>query len=99
MNRNTRPAHSGLRTLINSIVAVIATLAIGHADADDWGAYTLVPASAQSMVLEAVASGTEEGTIVSINKPAGTINQKWWIVPKGENIFAIQPLHSPALVL
>jgi enterochelin esterase-like enzyme/sugar lactone lactonase YvrE len=67
--------------------------------AEDWGAYALVPASAPALVLEAVGSGTSEGTVVSIGKPAGTANQKWVISPQGDNLYAIKPLHAPALML
>ncbi|MBV9467891.1 MAG: RICIN domain-containing protein, partial [Abitibacteriaceae bacterium] len=66
---------------------------------EDWGAYSLVPASAPSLVLEAVQAGTNEGTIVSIGKPSGTPNQKWVIVPKGDNFYALRPSYSSTLVL
>ena len=81
----------------------IAALSIGavtgYSFAEDWGAYSLVPVSAQAMVLEAVGAGTDEGTVVSIGKPAGSANQKWVITPKGSNLFSIKPASSPALVL
>ncbi len=67
--------------------------------AEDWGAYSIVPASAPAMVLEAVDGGTTEGTIVSINMPADKAHQKWIVVPKAEGFFAIKPLHSPTLAL
>ena len=67
--------------------------------AEDWGAYALVPASAPTLVLEAVDSGTSEGTVVSIGKPAGSAHQKWVIVPKGNQLFVVKPLHAPALIL
>ena len=67
--------------------------------AEDWGAYSIAPVSAPMMVLEAVGSGTTDGTVVSINKPAGTPNQKWVITPKGENVYSIKPSYSSALAL
>jgi hypothetical protein len=60
---------------------MIAGLLSPLAHAEDWGAYSIVPVSAPKMVLEAVGSGTTDGTIVSINDPAGTPNQKWVIIP------------------
>jgi len=51
------------------------------------------------MVLEAVGSGSEEGTLVSIGKSVGATNQKWRLTPKGENFYTIEPLHQPGLVL
>ena len=81
-----------LALVLSSFVAVTA-------QAEDWGTYSIVPASAQSMVLEAVASGTTDGTVVSINKPAGTANQKWIILPDGGGFFIIRPSHSPTLAL
>ena len=67
--------------------------------AEDWGAYSLIPASAPAFVLEAVGSGTSEGTVVSIGKPAGTANQKWVITPKGNDLYSIRPSYSSSLVL
>ena len=46
------------------------------------------------MVLEAV-----DGAPVSINKPTGAPNQKWIILPKGEDRFWIAPASSPAFAL
>jgi len=65
--------------------------------AEDWGAYSIVPVSAPALVLE--ATGKEEGAIVSIGKPAGGAPQKWMVVAKGDNLFAIQSTANPALVL
>ena len=65
--------------------------------AEDWGAYALVPASAQAFVLE--AAGADEGAVVSIGKPVGTASQKWIITPKGGKFFAIKPAANAALVL
>ena len=50
-------------------------------------------------MLEAVGSGTAEGTVVSIGKPAGTANQKWVITPRGNNLYSIRPSYSTTLVL
>ena len=65
---------------------------------EDWGAYSIVPVSAQALVLEAVGA-TAEGSVISINKPAGSPNQKWIIAPKGDNWFAIKPSSNSELVL
>ena len=81
------------------IACLIAGAAANRSFAEDWGVYSLVPASAQALVLEAVDSGTNEGTVVSIGKPAGTPNQKWVIAPKGTNSYSIKPAHSASLVL
>jgi gluconolactonase len=78
---------------------VTSAALVAPALADDWGAYTIAPVSAKAMVLEVVGSGTTDGTVVSIGKPAATANQKWLITPKGDNFFTIHPLSSPALVL
>ena len=71
------------RLQVGRLIRVMALLAASNATcsaiAEDWGAYMIVPASAPALVLEAVGSGTDEGTVVSIGKPAGTANQKWII--------------------
>ena len=59
--------------------------------------YSIVPVSAQAMVLEATGEGA--GGVVSIGKPAGAANQKWLITPKGDNLFAIRPASNPGLAL
>ncbi|MEO6787050.1 MAG: RICIN domain-containing protein, partial [Chthoniobacteraceae bacterium] len=86
----------------NSIPQLIA-LALGLAGipamAEDWGAYSIVPVSAQATVLEAVGSGNTEGTVVSINRPAGAPNQKWIITPAEAGFFSIRPAHDTSLVL
>jgi gluconolactonase len=70
-----------------------------RAAAEDWGAYSVVPADAQGFVLEAVDAGVADGTPVSINKPSGKPHQKWTVVPKGAGLFAIKPAHEPSLAL
>ena len=72
---------------------------VGGIKAEDWGAYSLVPASAPKMVLEAVEGGQSAGTIVSIARPSGQAQQKWIIKPKEGEFFTISPLHCPSLVL
>ena len=59
--------------------------------------YSIVPVSAQAMVLEATGEGA--GGVVSIGKLAGAANQKWLITPKGDNLFAIRPASNPGLAL
>ena len=86
--------------LATSLFTVLAAGAlIQHASAEDWGAYSISPVSAPLMTLEAVEAGTTDGTIVSINKPTNTPNQKWVITPKGDNLFTIKPAYSSSLVL
>jgi len=88
---------------INRLTPLVIALALGASittrAAEDWGVYSVVPVSGQTMVLEAVDSGRADGTVVSINKPAGGANQKWIIVPKEEGFFTIKPAHDPSLVL
>ena len=100
MNKKTT---SLLRSRIGRIIAMLAVVVAGIAArpsfAEDWGAYALVPASAPALVLEAVGSGTSDGTVVSIGKPAGRANQKWVITPRGNNLYSIRPSYSSTLVL
>ena len=93
------PLRSVTLRLIQAIAALVAGIATRPAFAEDWGAYSLVPASAPGLVLEAVGSGTGEGTAVSIGKPAGTANQKWVITPRGRDLYSIRPSYSSTLVL
>ena len=76
-----------------------ACVAASQTYAQDWGAYSIIPASAPALVLEAVDSGTNEETVVSIGKPAGTANQKWIMLPKGTNSYSLKPAYSSTLVL
>jgi enterochelin esterase-like enzyme len=85
--------------LIGPLALILTAFLVVAAQAQDWGDYSIVPLGAPAMVLEAVESGTVDGTAVSINKPAGQANQKWKIVPKGDGFFAIKPFHSPNLAL
>ena len=98
-----RIANSPTFQKLGRVIPLIAALGAGaiasRCLAEDWGAYSLVPASAQAMVLEAVGSGTDEGTAISLGKPAGTANQKWVITPKGDNFYTIKPSSSSTLVL
>lgn len=84
--------------LLTTIFAVI-TAAGQPARAEDWGAYSIAPAGAQTMVLETVNAGNAEGTLISIGKPSGTANQKWIITPKGDNLYTIKPSYSLTLVM
>lgn len=84
--------------LIVLCVSCVSAL-IGRADAEDWGAYALIPASAPEMTLEAIGAGTQDGTIVSIGKPSGLPTQKWFIIPRGKDFFVIKPASSSTLVL
>ncbi len=51
------------------------------------------------MVLEATDAGAAEGTVVSINQPAGKAHQKWNVVAKEAGYFAIKPSHDASLAL
>ncbi len=66
---------------------------------EDWGYYSVIPVSAPALVLEAVDSGTTDGTVVSIGKPSAAANQKWIVLPKGDGLYSIKPSHSSKLVL
>ncbi len=86
--------------LTSHLVALaLGAFAVTRAATEDWGAYTIAPVSAQALVLEAVDAGHADGTLVSINKPAGGANQKWIITPREEQFFTIKPAHDPSLVL
>jgi len=63
------------------------------------GSFTLSPISAPSMVLEAVNTGTVDGTAVSIGSPSGDAKQKWNFVPKGDNLYVIRPSYSSTLAM
>ena len=67
--------------------------------AEDWGAYAIVPMSAPALTLEIVGSEWVDGAVVSIGKPTGGANQKWLVVPKGNNRYSIKPFPGAALVL
>src|SRR6476620_8403140 len=66
--------------------------------AEDWGAYQIVPASAPEFVLEVVGS-TNEGDLVSINKPANAPHQKWIIQPASDGWNWLSPASQPDLAL
>jgi gluconolactonase len=90
-----------MKRILQIVVVLSACVASRgvRAEADDWGSYAIVPASAPRFVLETVGAGTAEGTPISIGKPAGTPNQKWTIVPKGQNRYVIKPSFGSNLVL
>src|SRR5580658_57226 len=95
---STKPTFLNRPTVqIQFIAILIACLSCCRTYAQDWGAYSLIPASAPAMVLEAVGSGTADETIVSIGRPDGTANQKWVVVPKRDGFFAIKPLYGSKL--
>ncbi len=87
------------RSAFQLIVFLYFGIASNHLNAEDWGAYSIIPVSAPSLVLEAVGSGAEDGTVVSIGKPGKTPNQKWIITPKGDNFYSIKPISGSDLVL
>lgn len=69
------------------------------ASGEDWGAYAIVPVSAQSLTLEAVNAGREAGTAVSIGLPVDGPHQKWAITPRQAPFVVIQSAQEPSLVL
>ncbi|MHB1461041.1 MAG: RICIN domain-containing protein [Armatimonadota bacterium] len=70
------------------------------ANLDQWsGEKYLLPVSSPDMVLEAVNSGTSDGTVVSIGKPTGAANQKWVFTSRGNGQYSIRPSYSTELVL
>src|SRR5580658_3680339 len=99
MNQTDLPTKSRIRWILPLVAALFACVLSSRSFADDWGAYALIPASAPGMALEVVGSGTDEGTLVSIGRPNGMANQKWFITPKGNNLYAIRPAYSTTLVL
>ena len=89
-----------IRLLTPHIIAfALAAFPSTRAVAEDWGSYSIVPVSAQRLVLETVDSGRADGTPVAINKPAGGVHQKWTITPREEGFFTIAPAYDPSLVL
>ncbi len=76
-------------------LAVLALAAPAPANADDWGAYSIVPASATAFVLEARGPGTT----VSIGEPADAATQKWIIKPVGQNLYTIRTEAHADLVM
>lgn len=81
------------------LALVLGANALTCARGEDWGAYSLVPASAPNFMLEAMDAGTADGTLVSINTPSGRPQQKWTVVPKEAGYFALKPIHAPTLAL
>ena len=81
------------------IAFALAAVTTTRAAAEDWGVYSIVPVSAQALVLEAVDAGRADGTVVSINKCSGGAHQKWTVTPREEGFFTITPAHDPSLVL
>jgi enterochelin esterase-like enzyme/sugar lactone lactonase YvrE len=98
-HRNTKLAVRFKLARIIHVIAALCGAVTGRASAEDWGAYSIIPVGAPAMVLEAVGAGTDEGTAISIGKPAGTANQKWIIVPKSDGLFWIMPSSNPKLAL
>jgi enterochelin esterase-like enzyme/sugar lactone lactonase YvrE len=99
MKRTSLLIQSTTMRIVQLILVLSAGVAAGDCFAEDWGEYALIPVSAPSLVLEAVGSGTNEGTLAAIATPAGTANQKWVIAAKGDGFYAIRPSYSSSLVL
>jgi len=97
--KTNAPLRPRIRRGIHVMAVLVAFIETRPALAEDWGAYSLVPASAPALVLEAVGSRTRAGTVVSIGKPAGTANQKWFITSNGNNLYSIKPFANSKLAL
>ncbi len=82
MTKTNLPLRMRVGWFIHVMPVLVAGIATRPSFAEDWGAYSLVPASAPALVLEAVGTGTRAAMVVSIGKPAGTANLKWVITPK-----------------
>jgi len=80
-------------SMIRSTLLALAVFAI-HASAEDWGYYSISPAGAPAMVLEAVDAGP-----VTIGNQTSALNQKWIIQPKGDDRFWIMSASTPTLAL
>jgi sugar lactone lactonase YvrE/enterochelin esterase-like enzyme len=76
-----------------SSVVFLTLITSGLAFAEDWGAYSIAPASAPGMVLEAA------GAKVTIGKSSGAANQKWFVIAKDGEFCVIQPARDPSLWL
>lgn len=87
------------RHRIIHVLALLGAGVVAPTQAEDWGAFSIIPVGGPSMVLEAVNAGTADGTVVSLGKPSGAAHQKWVIVPKSDGFVSIQPAHQPNLVL
>ena len=90
---------SRLHSVFTLATALSVSVAAQQCLAEDWGAYSLVPVSAPNLTLEATEASPIDGTIISIGKPSGNPNQKWMIVPKGDNWVVLQSVANPVLVL
>jgi gluconolactonase len=99
MRRSTFPRSPEASRIILGLAVLVGFVATSPAVAEDWGSYSIIPASAPSLVLEAVGSGTNEGTLVSLGKPSGTANQKWVVTSRGNGFYSIKPCYSSSLVL
>ncbi|HTU27059.1 MAG TPA: RICIN domain-containing protein [Pirellulales bacterium] len=99
LQRNCMSIDVGIHSILRLVAIVWVGVAASPSVAEDWGAYALIPASAPALVLEAVDSGTTEGTLLSIGKPAPSPNQKWVITAKGNDFYSIKPSYNSNLVL
>ncbi|MFT5496527.1 MAG: gluconolactonase [Kiritimatiellia bacterium] len=80
-------------------LALLLCVLPNPASAEDWGAFSIIPLSGPTFVLEAVGAGVAEGTVVSIGKPTSEANQKWVVEARGDKLYAIRPTYSTTLVL
>jgi len=63
------------------------------------GLFTLSPSGPPAMNLEAPGSASNGGEPVSLGVPSDAASQKWKLIPRGNNLYAIQPSSSDTLVL
>ena len=99
IQKTNAPVQVAIRRFLFLLAVLICGVATQPSFAEDWGAYSLIPASAPALVLEVVGSEITEGAVISIGKPAGTANQRWVVVPKADNLFSIKPSITSPLVL
>ncbi len=88
-----------LERQVAALILLMAISAAGRVDAEDWGAYAIVPASATNLTLEVVGAGSDEGAVVSIGRPNHAPAQKWTITLGQKDTYVIRPAHAPRLVL
>ncbi len=89
-----------LQWLLGLSILLACAVMSGEARAQDWdGEFTISPVGAPNMNLEAVNSGSTDGTIVTIGASAGKANQIWRITPMGDGVYAVTPSYAPDMRL
>ena len=82
------------------VVILVALIQSGSTHAQEWnGTFSVCPFGAPEMALEAVGTGTIDGTRVSLGASSGAANHKWTIISKGDSSYVIKPSYSSNFVL